>query len=105
MTMVPKSLIFSELEDTFPDKLVILQTGNKHVIYHANLSGEQIEGLACFSSEARAKSFADGWCTDLIATCKEVTKDEAVEIASQKAKINCLLLCDNPIDPKMYFFR
>ena len=99
-----KSLIEESLSDSFPENLFILTSGALHVCYQAVFDKEKVQGLACFSTEASAQRFSSEWYEGKTNTIS-VTFEEAIEIAKTKPAVNCLLLCDNAKDPKMYFFR
>lgn len=112
-TLLPPSFMTDEspldgLVDEIGDNLYIIELGpTKHLMFHAKVAGEEVNGLACFSSEGEASSFVAVYWKQYFNTVKilNVSKDEAISIASTKPDVNCIMLCDNPNKPILFFFR
>jgi hypothetical protein len=91
------------LEDTFPQNLYIVRHNptNKYGCY----CYDGTHGLACFSTEQGALSFA-AWINMPGMASEEVSFDEAREVAKDRPMpITSLMLLDNMEDPLIHFVR
>lgn len=91
------------LEDTFPQRLFIVRHNptSKYGCY----CHDGTHGLACFSNEQGAISFA-AWINMPGMSSEEVSFDEAREVAKDRPMpITSLMLLDNMEDPLIHFVR
>lgn len=88
----------------FPDNIYVASTPTgEFVCFKAN----SLFGLACFTNEKSTLNFLNEYWKNLPANPEEVSFDEARDIAkSRKNKnINCLLMLDNPNEPKVHHIK
>lgn len=91
------------LEDTFPEELYILKHGasGKYGCY----CYDGVHGLACFSTEHGAFSFAE-WIDLSGMSCEEVSFDEARAVAQGRPlPVVSLMLLDNLEKPLIHYVR